>query len=156
VFGTHEDDALRAGRAALELAALAAGDAELSCRLGIETGEVLVAADGSVTGATVGAAARLAARASEGAVAVGPATGRLLAHAARPARRGGAALARRGLARGAPAVARRLDAPLVGRGHELELLRDAVDRVRTTRSPEGLLVLGAPGIGKSRLAWELA
>ena len=161
VFGTpsaHEDDALRAARAALDLErALAAHGEGIACRIGIESGEVLVGADGSVTGGTVGAAARLRDAAPAGAVAVGELAARLIAHAARlePLRGGGGFLLLE-LDVEATAVERQLDVPLVGREHELALLREAAEQVRATRSPQGVLLVGPAGIGKSRLASELA
>ena len=99
VFGCpqlHEDDALRACRAALEIrAALAALNAELEAdrgfgirfRTGITTGEVVVGDPASgttlVTGDTVNTAARLEQAAPPGEVLIGP-----LTHSARPGRRG--------------------------------------------------------------------
>ena len=93
VFGVpavHEDDAERAVRAALEMQAavveLAAdlrreGHPELSLRIGIETGEVLVdqgrasgERDRMVTGDAVNTAARLQPVAPPGAIVVGPST----------------------------------------------------------------------------------
>jgi hypothetical protein len=45
--------------------------------------------------------------------------------------------------------------PLVGRDRELGLLRDALARVRAERAPRLITLVGVPGIGKSRLVWEL-
>ena len=45
--------------------------------------------------------------------------------------------------------------PLVGRGQELEALAAALDRVRHEREPQLVTLVGVPGIGKSRLVWEL-
>jgi tetratricopeptide (TPR) repeat protein len=56
---------------------------------------------------------------------------------------------------GAPIVARRLDSPLVGRGDELRLLEEAFDRAEARRACQLLTVLGAAGVGKSRLTEEL-
>jgi DNA-binding SARP family transcriptional activator/tetratricopeptide (TPR) repeat protein len=161
VFGApvaHEDDALRAARAALELrSALAAHPEGLAGRIGMETGEVLVGADRSVTGGAVGAATLLQDSAPPGEIAVGGLSARLIGHAARlePLDSGGAFRLIE-LDPAAPAVPRRLDAPLVGRERELVMLREALDRVRATRSPEGVLLVGPAGIGKSRLASELS
>ena len=47
-----------------------------------------------------------------------------------------------------------LRAPLVGRGHELRVLEDALARVRESRQTEIVTVLGPSGIGKSRLVYE--
>ena len=57
---------------------------------------------------------------------------------------------------GAPALGRRLDAPLVGRREELAQLRSAFDLAVSERQCRLVTVLGPPGIGKSRLANELA
>jgi tetratricopeptide (TPR) repeat protein len=46
-------------------------------------------------------------------------------------------------------------APLVGRSKELALLRDALARAERDRTPQLVTLVGAPGIGKSRLVWEL-
>jgi hypothetical protein len=44
---------------------------------------------------------------------------------------------------------------LVGRERELEALRGALARVRAERTPQLVTLVGAPGIGKSRLVYEL-
>ena len=55
-------------------------------------------------------------------------------------------------ARGRPgAGARRRSTPLVGRGPELALLEEHLERVLRERSARLVTVLGAPGVGKSRL-----
>src|SRR5438094_565144 len=53
----------------------------------------------------------------------------------------------------APLYARRLDVPFVGRGDELRSLERELDRVRD--GCRLVTVVGPPGIGKSRLAFEL-
>src|SRR5207247_2424648 len=45
--------------------------------------------------------------------------------------------------------------PLVGRRRELTLLVETLERVESERTPQLVTLLGAPGIGKSRLAYEL-
>ncbi len=52
-------------------------------------------------------------------------------------------------------VSQRADAPLVGRGRELDLLVSTLGRVREERSPQLVTLVGVPGIGKSRLVSEL-
>jgi hypothetical protein len=47
-------------------------------------------------------------------------------------------------------------APLVGRQRELELLSGALARAREERSPQLVTLVGVPGIGKSRLVYELS
>jgi ABC-type nitrate/sulfonate/bicarbonate transport system ATPase subunit len=44
---------------------------------------------------------------------------------------------------------------LVGRDRELGVMRDALARVRAERSPQLVTLVGVPGIGKSRLLFEL-
>ncbi|HZO49316.1 MAG TPA: adenylate/guanylate cyclase domain-containing protein [Gaiellaceae bacterium] len=181
VFGlprAHEDDALRAVLAALELRErLAALDAELAAstgarlaiRTGVNTG-LVVAGDASagqrlVTGDAVNVAKRLEQAAAPGEVLVGAATAALVRDAATlvplPA------LAAKGKSEPVAAwrvvdadrallgVARRLDAPLVDREAELASLGEALARCERRRSGVLVTVTGAPGIGKSRLAREL-
>jgi DNA-binding SARP family transcriptional activator len=177
VFGAalaHEDDALRAARAVLEAAAeLAEPGAwlgsmprvRLCLRAGIEAGVAVVARDAagtlSVSGNVVLAAEAAAAAAAAGEILVGPTARWLLEANARlepPAARG----AERGYARVAavePASARRQrrhDAVLVGRTDELAELQHAVVRVGRERRCLLVTLLGEAGIGKSRLALELA
>src|SRR5207248_2592231 len=45
---------------------------------------------------------------------------------------------------------------LVGRQRELGVLRDALARVRAERTPQLVTLVGVPGIGKSRLLYELS
>ena len=45
--------------------------------------------------------------------------------------------------------------PLVGRERELELLRGTLERVQEHREPQLVTLVGVPGIGKSRLVYEL-
>ena len=46
-------------------------------------------------------------------------------------------------------------APLVGREEELRLILDTLARARRDRTVQLLTIIGVPGIGKSRLVWEL-
>ena len=46
-------------------------------------------------------------------------------------------------------------APLVGRDHEMTLLKDTVRRAVEDGRPHLVTVIGSAGVGKSRLAWEL-
>ena len=52
-------------------------------------------------------------------------------------------------------VSRSGGAPLVGREHESELLRGALQRARQEESTQLVTLVGVPGIGKSRLVAEL-
>ena len=181
VFGiptVHEDDALRAVRAASELReALSALNVELKAqygielgvRTGIDTGEV-VAGDPTegqsfATGEVVAVAQRLETSASSGEIRMGAATYRLVRDAVlvEPLEpldlkgRKGPTRAWRllGVVSGAPAFARRLDSPLVGRDRELMLLDQAFRRAVAEGACHLFTVLGTAGIGKSRLVNEL-
>jgi class 3 adenylate cyclase len=179
VFGIptiHEDDALRAVRAAVEMReALAALNAELKpisgvelqLRIGVNTGEVVTGRQTGqrlVIGDPVNVAARLEAAAAPGEILLGPQTLRLVRDAVRVSVREPIALPGRadrtpvvallGVADGAGGSPRRLDSPLVGRGHELSLLRQAFRRAVEERTSHLFTVLGPPGVGKSRLVDE--
>ena len=166
VFGVprlHEDDALRAVRAAAELRD---GVTEVQLRIGVNTGEV-VAGGGEtlVTGDAVNVAARLEQAAQPGEVLLGEQTFALVRDAievepVEPLSAKGKAeplQAYRLLAviEGADSFARRLDTPLVGREREQRLLREAFERAVEERSCHLFTLLGTAGIGKSRLAQEL-
>ena len=177
VFGIpviHEDDALRAVRAAAEMrdALIPLNDelerergVRLQVRLGVNTGEV-VAGDGAgeqrfATGDAVNVAARLEQAAGPGEILVGENTHRLvreavMVEAVEPLALKGksqAVAAFRLLA--VPGVAgRRLASPIVGRDYELELLDRALDQVVSERTCQIVTVLGAAGVGKSRLVQE--
>jgi class 3 adenylate cyclase/tetratricopeptide (TPR) repeat protein len=175
VFGVpqvHEDDALRAVRAASEMrAALEALNPDLNrdhgmtlaCRIGVNTGDV-VAGTGDqkiVTGDAVNVAARLEQAAAPGEILLGERTLSLVRDAvmaeaiADLEMKGKAALvpAHRliDVTSGAAGFARHLDAPIVGRGRELSLLRDVFERSVTDQACQLLTVLGVGGVGKSRL-----
>ena len=181
VFGIpqlHEDDALRAVRAAVEMRErLPALNDELerdrgvrlSIRTGVNTGEV-VAGDASagqklVTGDAVNVAARLEQAAGPGEVLIGPDTCGLVREAVRveavaPLRLKGktervSAWRLVEVLPDAPAVERHLDAPFVGRAQELAELERALERAVDKRTCELFTIVGPPGIGKSRLAREL-
>ncbi|HXF72859.1 MAG TPA: adenylate/guanylate cyclase domain-containing protein, partial [Actinomycetota bacterium] len=182
VFGipvVHEDDALRACRAAVEIREAVAALAKelqrdhgtgLEVRIGVNTGEVVAgdpaAGQALVTGDAVNVAARLEQAADPGEVLVGEATHRLVrdavvAEAVEPLTlkgKAGAVAAHRLLDvhPTAPGVSRRLDSPLVGRDRELGLLRQALDRAVSERACHLFTLLGAAGVGKSRLVEEFA
>jgi class 3 adenylate cyclase len=180
VFGiprVHEDDALRAVRAAAEIRdALASMNAELEAergvairfRTGVNTGEVVAgdpdAGTTLVTGDTVNTAARLEQAAAPGEILLGKLTYSLVrdavdAERADPIEAKGKAdrvqAWRLGAVRaGAEGRARHLDAPLVGRERELDRLTTAYRSARADRSCALFTLLGAAGVGKSRLTAE--
>ncbi len=182
VFGTptvHEDDALRAVRAAAEMReALTALNGELSrdwgielsIRIGLNTGEVVAghASDGHtlVTGDAVNVASRLEGAARSGEILIGDPTYRLVRDAvvAEPLEglelkgkeRPVAAWRLIAVIAGAPSPARRTESPLVGRERELALLVQALDRATVDRTCHLFTLLGPAGVGKSRLVAELA
>ncbi|MDQ3881325.1 MAG: AAA family ATPase, partial [Chloroflexota bacterium] len=180
VFGipsVHEDDALRAVRAAVEIRErLAEMNADLvaerglsiNFRTGLNTGEVVAgdAAGGDtlVTGDTVNTATRLEQAAGPGEILIGRATHQLVrdavvAESVEP-------IAAKGKAEtvtafrlievlaGREGRTRRMDAALVGRDQELRRLEHAFDDAVRTRIPALLSVFGAAGVGKSRLVSE--
>ncbi len=160
VFGVphlHEDDALRAVRAAVEAqAALRAED--IAARIGVSTGEVhVLSAPGEplhVSGAPASIASQLEGRAPMGAVLLSEETYGLVRDALR-AERFEDAWRVEDVVPGAPAYARRLDAPLVGRAEELERLHNAYLDARDSGHCRVVTVVGEAGIGKTRLMREL-
>jgi class 3 adenylate cyclase/tetratricopeptide (TPR) repeat protein len=179
VFGIparREDDALRAVRAALEMRAAqerlndelqARFGVRLGVRTGVNTGEVVAGDPGLgqafVLGDAVNVAARLEQAAAEGEILVGADTERLV----RPdvVLEPVAPLELKGkrdrvpafrLAGGERPPAPDAEVALVGREHELAALHAAFGRCAERGSCELVTLLGAPGIGKSRLVRELA
>jgi class 3 adenylate cyclase/tetratricopeptide (TPR) repeat protein len=166
VFGVpvaHEDDALRACRAAVEMRD-ALPEVGVQARIGVATGEVVTGTDERlVTGDTVNVAARLEQVAQPGAILIGEETLRLTRDAVgvetvEPLVLKGKAepvVAHRLVSvSGEEGFARHLDAPMVGRERELDRLRDAFDQAVRDRSCQLFTILGAAGVGKSRLAHE--
>ncbi|HEU4900543.1 MAG TPA: AAA family ATPase [Actinomycetota bacterium] len=175
----HEDDPERAVRAALAvrdaIAELNERDPslDLHVRLGVTTGEALVAlaarpveGEGMASGDVVNTAARLQAAAPVDGILVDEATfratGRWIDYEqAEPvAAKGKAAPVQVWLALSPRAslgvdVAQAPTSALVGRGRELEVLAGALARVRSEQSPQLVTLVGVPGMGKSRLVWEL-
>jgi DNA-binding SARP family transcriptional activator len=172
VFGvprSHEDDALRAARAATELQTEIAALVEVlepdregvDLRVAIETGEVLAGADeaghGFIAGPAITLARRLLQRARSDEILAGPATLRLLGEAIviEPIGREGDGSRVLEVVEGVPTLPRHFEAPLVGRGAELATLHQNFARVVDERSCRLVLILGEAGIGKTRLASEL-
>ena len=176
VFGApiaREDDPERAVRAALAIRDWAIEDGGLEVRIAVATGEALVALDarpeageGMVAGDVVNTAARLQSAAPVNGVLVGETTWRATATAIDYAER--EPVSAKGKAQPVPvweAVAARArfgvdpgqrgGGTLVGRDEELGLLVDTLTRARRERTPQLLTLVGVPGIGKSRLVYEL-
>jgi class 3 adenylate cyclase/tetratricopeptide (TPR) repeat protein len=180
VFGVplvHDEDALRAVRAAAEMrealgrlnvGLLAERGITLQARSGINTGSVVVGTGGPgeaiVVGDAVNVAARLQTAAAPGEIVIGGATHALVRDAVEvgPAEslelkgKADPVLAYRlhQVALGAEGHRRRLDAPMVGRERELDALRQAFDRTVSAGSCQLFTILGAAGVGKSRLVAE--
>src|SRR4249920_424691 len=180
VFGLptlHEDDALRAVRAAAGMQRALGGlndelerhwGVRLTVRTGVNTGQVVAgdptAGQRLVTGDAVNVAARLEQAAGAQEVLLGDLTYRLFrdyvdVEEVEP-------LELKGKSERVPAYRlvgvredterpRRLDAPMVGRAHELELLRNGLADAVASRRCHLATVVGEAGVGKSRLIDEL-
>ncbi|MDQ3952407.1 MAG: AAA family ATPase [Actinomycetota bacterium] len=180
VFGIpalHEDDPLRAvsaasaiHRAIAELGARLQRDAgvALEVRTGVNTGEVLSQPDAGTSGRLVGDAVNVAARlqqaAAPGEILIGPSTHDLVKDRVRTevlepllvkGRTAPVAAHRLLEVLPAPVTRSRPRSAIVGRNREVRLLRETLQRVVEDRTPHLFTVLGAPGIGKSRLVAEL-
>jgi class 3 adenylate cyclase/tetratricopeptide (TPR) repeat protein len=180
VFGVpmvHEDDALRAVRAAMDMRAelerlnqelRSTQQVALEVRTGINTGVVIVgspvAGHGFVTGDAVNVAARLEQMAEPGEILLGETTFKLVREVVSVEPRGPIHL--RGKAEKVtgyrlldvsdlePRVARGMRSPLVGRAGELTLVDEAFRLAISDRACYLLTVLGTAGVGKSRLIEE--
>ncbi|HZC13027.1 MAG TPA: AAA family ATPase, partial [Thermoleophilaceae bacterium] len=177
VFGiptVHEDDALRAVRAADEMrAALRELNEQLDlrwglrlqARTGVNTGEAIVGdpsqGEDFVSGEAVSVVARLEQSAPPREILIGEQTlelvrGAVLVQAVPPLEVPGksqpvqafrlldVAAKDRGIDRG-------LSSPLVGRERELQVLREAFDRTVSAGTCELVTVVGPAGVGKTRL-----
>jgi class 3 adenylate cyclase/tetratricopeptide (TPR) repeat protein len=170
----HEDDPERAVRAALAIRDWVRQEKELQVRVAVNTGEALITlgarpaeGEGMAAGDVVNTTARLQSAAPVNGVLVGETTYRATRDAieyreAPPVEAKGkeepvhvweALNARARFGVDVPHEAR---SPLVGRERELDVLRDALGRVREERAPQLLTLAGVPGIGKSRLLFELS
>ncbi len=181
VFGTpvvHEDDALRALRAVVELRdALAELNEELerdfgmriAVRTGVTSGEVIAGdargAESFVTGEAVNVAQRLQQAAAPGEILIGEVTYRLardavVVEALEPLAVKGkhepvSAYRLLEVHPDAPGHAPRFESPIVGRSRERMLLADAFGRAVRESSCHLFTVLGPAGVGKSRLVAEV-
>jgi class 3 adenylate cyclase len=165
VFGlpqVHEDDALRAVRAATEMRT-AIAEHGLEARIGINTGEVVVGGEGEtlVTGDAVNVAARLEQAASAGEVFIGAETHSLVRDAVRVEAVEPLVLKGKSEPVGAfsllevlpesEGLARNPEALLVGRKRERNRLWRDFEDVLDDQSCRLVTLLGPAGIGKSRL-----
>ena len=172
----REDDAERAVRAALDLVDAVAtmaggsGSPELRLRAGVLTGEAAVTigaeGQGMVTGDLVNTASRIQAAATPGTVLVGDTTHRATEAAVAYSAAGERALkgkaepvqlwqALRVIAnRGGEGRSVGLESPFVGRERELRLAKELFHATVDQKSARLLSIVGAAGMGKSRLSWE--
>jgi class 3 adenylate cyclase len=181
IFGVpvvHEDDPERAVRAGLRLVQTVEGmerldGTPLQVRVGVNTGEALVRLDvdplsgsGFLSGDAVNVAARLQAAAPPGGVAVGATTRDLTAKTIdykelKPIAAKGKCAPVAAFLAGAPRsrlgieTAREHLTPLIDRTAELAYLTALYEKTAASSSPEVALIVGEPGIGKSRLVAEL-
>ena len=181
VFGVptlHEDDALRALRAADEMRTrlsklneelMQRWGVRLEMRIGVNTGEVVVGDPSTgqtvATGDSVNVAARLQQAAGPGEILLGRETYRLVrgqiragpleaftlkgkAHPVAPWRLEHVLATTHG-------TLRRLTTPLIGRDQELEFVQQIYERTVSEESCRLVTVFGAAGLGKTRLAEEV-
>jgi hypothetical protein len=172
----QEDDAERAVRAGLDLVAAVTGlgdrlGLELRLRVGVLTGEAAVeldaTAEGMVIGDAINTASRIQSVAEPGSVLVDDVTRAVTERAIAYEDAGAHAVkgkskpvhtwrALRVVAAVGGVGRTDLETPLVGRGDEMGLVRAALDVLIESRHGLQLVsVIGDPGLGKSRLVWEL-
>ena len=169
----HEDDPERAVRAALAIGRYA-GEEGIELRIGITTGEALLRLSARpeqgetvATGDVVNTAARLQAAAPVNGVLADETTYRATRNAIEY--RAAESVEAKGKADPIPVwealeararfgvdVTHHARAELVGRERELSVLRDALDRARHERILQLVTLVAVPGMGKSRLVYELS
>ena len=173
----HEDDAERAVRAAIQMQRTVRSVADelglaIRLRVGVNTGEVVVGAvraggDYTAMGDVVNVASRLQSLAEAGQVIVGPDTYACTADVFRYEPLGmvqargreeplEAWVAIEALAPPGRRSRRRRRTPLIGRDAEFGMLCHALSVTVARRRPHVVLLLGEAGVGKSRLAEEVA
>jgi class 3 adenylate cyclase/tetratricopeptide (TPR) repeat protein len=179
VWGTpaaKEDDAERAVRAALDLAAGVTelggkvGAPDLRARVGVLTGEAAVTlgaeGEGMVAGDLVNTASRIQAAAPPGGVLVGEATRRASEAAIEYADAGSRELKGKEEpvplwqairivgGKGGALRPTGLEAPFVGRDREMHLVKELFHASASERKAHLVSVVGVAGVGKTRLSWE--
>jgi class 3 adenylate cyclase/tetratricopeptide (TPR) repeat protein len=169
----HEDDAERAVRACLAIRDWAIAEDDVQVRIAATTGEALIrldarpeAGEGMAAGDVVNTAARLQSAAPVNGILVDEATHRATRRVidyreAAPVEAKGKAApitvweAVAAHSRFGVDIAHSARTELVGRERELAILRDAFDRARHERLSQLVTLVGVPGLGKSRLVYEL-
>ena len=158
IFGVpllHEDDALRAVRASVELRRMLPRRA----RIGVATDEVIAQREpGSAplaSGDAINAAKRLQEAAEPDDIAVDAATCRLVRDSVALDPGPGESFRVSALYKGGTR-ARAFSSPLVGRAQQLRALETTFDAAVADRGCHLVTVLGAAGVGKSRVVEELA
>jgi class 3 adenylate cyclase len=179
VFGAptaHGDDPERAVRAGLAVRDAVAGlnahhpELDLQIRIAVNTGDAVVALDAKpgsgeamVAGDVVNTAARLQQTAAVGTIVVGEETHRATVAAIEyeplapvvAKGKAGELIAWQAIAATTPGGERKLsEVPLVGRRRELDILEDLWARATQERRPHLVTIIGAAGLGKTRLAYE--
>jgi len=170
---SHEDDPERAVRAALAIRDFATAEGT-ELRIGVTTGEALVAlgarpreGEGMASGDVVNTAARLQTAAPVNGILVDASTHRATRNII--TYRDAAGVTAKGKAQPIPAwealearsrfgvdVTHHARVPLVGREQELDALRTALNRAIGERVPQLVTLVAVPGMGKSRLIYELS
>ncbi len=167
IFGlerAREDDAMRAVLAAVEVIEALKATGEESRAMGvriegacsINTGQILIEADGYLGGAALDAAAVLSEAAGSGGIVIGAETYRLVGNAVEVEPGGSSPipyLVLRKVRSAASTSVVRLDAPMIGRAKELEGLSAALE-LAAKGEAQLVSVVGEPGVGKSRLIRE--
>jgi predicted ATPase/class 3 adenylate cyclase len=179
VFGVpvlHEDDALRAVRAAVEMRdTLEALNREfevswgvrLACRIGVNTGEVIAGALGHspVVGEAINLAKRFEEAATANEILIGEQTHKLVRDSVavqpsgpRPLKHGKAihAMAVTEVFSRGPGNARRFQSPFVNRIGQRGVLDAALSNAVRDKACYLVIVQGGAGVGKSRLVGEFA
>ena len=171
---THEDDPERAVRACLAIRDWAVEEDDVQVRIAVTTGEALIrldarpeAGEGMASGDVVNTAARLQNAAPVNGILADETTYRATRQVIDY--REVSAVEAKGKAEPIPVwealaaharfgvdVAHEARTELVGRKRELNIVRDAFERVRHERTPQLLTLVGVPGMGKSRLVYELS
>jgi class 3 adenylate cyclase/tetratricopeptide (TPR) repeat protein len=168
----HEDDPERAVRAAIAIRDWIRDEDELQVRIAVNTGEALIrigsveTEEGMASGDVVNTAARLQAAAPVNGILVGETTYRATSHAIQY--RDAEPVEAKGKSKPVPVwevvqprarfgvdLLREVKTELIGRERDLDALKDALARARGQASVQLLTLVGEPGIGKSRLVFEL-